>query len=97
MEADKVSLTYGPVIPSSSRKGQKAVSKPFGDMLTKAIGEVNKTQNSADKAIDKANTGTGSLSDAMIALGKADIALKTMLQVRNKVIEAYQEIMRLQV
>ena len=51
----------------------------------------------AFKAIEKANTGSGGLPEAMIAMEKAGIALQAMLTVRNKVIESYQEIMRLQV
>jgi flagellar hook-basal body complex protein FliE len=95
---EKVSLTYGPVIPQPlSTKNQKAAGKPFGDVLNKAIGEVNKMQNEAGIAVEKANTGAGGLSEAMIAMEKASIALQTMLTVRNKVIESYQEIMRLQV
>jgi len=65
--------------------------------LNKAIGEVDKMQNDAGKAIVKANTGQEGLPEAMIAMEKASIALQTMLTVRNKVIESYQEIMRLQV
>jgi len=95
---NKVALTYGPVIPPLSTKGpQGGGTKPFGDILTKAIGEVDKMQNEAGKAIEKANTGKGGLPEAMIAMEKASIALQAMLTVRNKVIESYQEIMRLQV
>lgn len=94
---NKVALTYGPVIPPLSIKGQKAAAKPFGDILTKAIGDVDKMQNEAGKAIEKAHNGTGGLPEAMIAMEKASIALQAMLTVRNKVIESYQEIMRMQV
>ncbi len=94
---DKVSLTYGPVLPPLASKGQKVAAKPFGDVLNKAIGDVNKMQNEAGKAIEKANTGTSGLPEAMIAMEKAGIALQAMLTVRNKVIESYQEIMRMQV
>ena len=98
MEIDKVSLTYGPFVSSPAKNQQKAAGgKSFNDLLTKAIGAVDNIQKDADKATVKANTGEGSLSDAMIALGKADVALKTMLQVRNKVIDAYQEVMRMSV
>jgi len=94
---EKVSLTYGPVITPLAAKGQSGASKPFNDILTKAIGDVNRMQNEAGKAIEKANTGTGGLPEAMIAMEKAGIALQAMLTVRNKVIESYQEIMRMQV
>ena len=94
---NKVALTYGPVLPVPSASGRQTAAKPFGDVLSKAIGEVNKMQGDAGKAVEKVNTGAGGLPEAMIAMEKAAIALQAMLTVRNKVIESYQEIMRLQV
>ncbi|MDQ5985496.1 MAG: Flagellar hook-basal body complex protein FliE [Syntrophus sp. SKADARSKE-3] len=94
---EKVSLTYGPVIPPATPKMSKTAGKPFGDVLSKAIRDVDKMQNQASVAIEKANTGTGGLPEAMIAMEKAGVALQAMLTVRNKVIESYQEIMRIQV
>jgi len=70
----------------------------FSDALRQAVNDVNGLQQDADKAIMNVQTGnTGNLHEAIIALEKADISFRTMLQVRNKLIEAYQEIMRLQV
>lgn len=70
----------------------------FSDALHNAIADVDRLQHEADKSVMKAQTGnTGSLHEAIIALEKADISFRTMLQVRNKIIEAYQEIMRMQV
>lgn len=96
---EKVSLTYGPVIPQpSALKGKSGASgKPFGDILKNAVNDVDKMQHDAGKSINQAHNGQGGLSEAMIAMEKANIALQTMLTVRNKVIEAYQEVMRMQV
>jgi len=70
----------------------------FGDMLKQAVTEINQLQNSADKAITSVQLGqSGSIHEAMIALEKADISFRAMMQVRNKILEAYQEIMRMQV
>ena len=70
----------------------------FSEALRHAVSDVDKQQQLADKAIQNVQTGqNGSLHEAMIALEKADISFRTMLQVRNKVLEAYQEIMRMQV
>jgi flagellar hook-basal body complex protein FliE len=70
----------------------------FSDVLLHAVNEVNNLHQSADKAITNVQAGnTGSLHEAMITLEKADISFRTMLTVRNKLIEAYQEIMRMQV
>ncbi len=70
----------------------------FGDTLTKAIGQVNEMQKTADKGMENLATGrTDNIADVMLQTEKADIALKLMVQVRNKIIDAYSEIMRMQV
>ena len=70
----------------------------FGEMLKTSIAEVNQAQISADRAAEQvAAGGTRNLHGTMIKLEEADISLRLMVQVRNKAVEAYQEIMRLQV
>ncbi len=70
----------------------------FADTLKNAIGEVNQAQQVSDQKIQELATGrTDDVASVMIATEKADIALRTMMQVRNKIIDAYQEIMRMQV
>jgi flagellar hook-basal body complex protein FliE len=55
-------------------------------------------QKSSDDKIQQLATGkTDDIAGVMITAEKADIALRTMVQVRNKIIDAYQEIMRMQV
>lgn len=73
-------------------------AKSFADTLKDAVENVNQTQKEADVQMQKLATGKAeSIPDVMIAAEKADIALRLMLQVRNKVIDAYQEIMKMQV
>ncbi|WP_321367192.1 flagellar hook-basal body complex protein FliE [uncultured Desulfuromusa sp.] len=70
----------------------------FGEMLKTSIAEVNQAQISADRAAEQIAAGeTKNLHGAMIKLEEADISLRLMVQVRNKAVEAYQEIMRMQV
>jgi flagellar hook-basal body complex protein FliE len=70
----------------------------FADTLQEAIGKVNQLHQESDKAIQTLATGrSDNIADVMIAAEKADIALKVMVQVRNKIIDAYQEMMRMQV
>lgn len=81
---------------AQSASGSSSVS--FADTLTQAIGNVNELQKTSDKKIQELATGrTDDVASVMIATEKADIALRTMMQVRNKIIDAYQEIMRMQV
>lgn len=70
----------------------------FADTLKSAINQVNDLQKASDKSMQNLATGrTDNVADVMIAAEKADIALRVMVQVRNKVIDAYNEIMKMQV
>lgn len=72
--------------------------KSFNDTLKEAIQEVNQLQKVADKKMQDLATGkTDNIPEVMIAAEKADIALKLMVQVRSKIIDAYHEIMKMQV
>jgi flagellar hook-basal body complex protein FliE len=76
----------------------ESAQKGFGTVLKDAIQDINKLQMDADAAITKLQVDkTGSIHEAMIALEKADISFRAMLQVRNKIIDAYQEVMRMTV
>lgn len=70
----------------------------FGAVLNDSIQEVNRLQHAADASIrDMATGGATSLHDTMIALEKAETSFKLMMQVRNKIVEAYHEVLRMQV
>jgi flagellar hook-basal body complex protein FliE len=70
----------------------------FGDVLKDSLSQVNQLQHEADKAITELATGgQTTLHDTMLALQKADLSFRLMMQVRNKIVEAYQEVVRMQV
>ena len=70
----------------------------FGETLREAISTVNDVQKQSDLAIQKLLTGeTQDLHTTLIAVQKADLSFQMMMQVRNKIVQAYQEIMRMQV
>ncbi len=72
--------------------------KSFAETLKDAVQEVNQLQKISDQKMQDLATGkTDNIPDVMIAAEKADIALKLMVQVRSKIIDAYQEIMKMQV
>lgn len=72
--------------------------KSFGESLAESIEKVNNLQLEADRSIEDLATGKSqSIHETMLALGKADIAFRLTMQVRNKVVDAYQEIMRMPV
>jgi len=73
-------------------------SKNFAEILKGSIQEVNNLQIDADKAIQELGAGkTESIHETMILLEKADISFRLMMEVRNKLMEAYREIMHTQV
>lgn len=77
---------------------ESAGNKSFSQMLTESMTEVNGLQEEANKAMQKLVSGQSkNIHETMLAVEKADIAFRTMNQVRLKVIEAYKEIMRMQV
>ena len=73
-------------------------TKSFADTLKDAVGSVNQLSQAADIQVQKLATGeTKNIPEVMIATEKAAVAFKLLMQVRNKVIDAYQEIMKMQV
>ncbi len=74
------------------------VETSFGDILKNMVAETNLQQQNADQAMQQLHTGgEKNLHGAMISMEKAEISLRYMIQARNKAIDAYQEIMRMQV
>jgi flagellar hook-basal body complex protein FliE len=93
------SSTTGEMNPASAPSSAGgAKGGTFLDALQNTMEEVNKTQLEADQSIKDLVAGrTKNIHETMLQLQKADLSLKTMMQVRNKVLEAYKEIMKMQV
>jgi len=70
----------------------------FGKLMEEMIGKVSDLQNDADKSIQSLATGQSKgLHEVMLSVEKASISFQMLTQVRNKAVEAYQEIMRMPV
>jgi flagellar hook-basal body complex protein FliE len=81
-------------LDSSSIEG----GKTFGEFLKESITQVNSIQQEANIAMERLASGESqNLHETLLAVEKADIAFKTMNQVRTKVIDAYREIMKMQI
>jgi flagellar hook-basal body complex protein FliE len=79
-------------------QGNEKSGSAFGDILKDAISTVNDLQKQSDQEIQKLMTGESQdLHNTVIAMQKADLSFQMMMQVRNKIVQAYQEIMRMQV
>lgn len=85
-----------------SQPGQAAPSaadgKSFSDILSKSFETVNEQQHQADQAVRELVSGrTKNIHETLLTVERADASLKLAMQVRNKILDAYREIMRMQV
>ncbi|MBK7972608.1 MAG: flagellar hook-basal body complex protein FliE [Deltaproteobacteria bacterium] len=70
----------------------------FGQVLADKLGEVEHMQKEADQAVKSFALGNGEgLQEAVVALEKASLSFELMMKVRGKIVEAYQDIMRMPV
>ena len=88
------------LIPQIGKGGIKAREsrESFENTLKEFIKDVNSLQNQASEATEK--LAAGEITDVhqvMIAVEEASIAMEFMLEIRNKIVEAYQEVMRMPV
>jgi len=86
-----------PATPRGSDAAAPVNGKSFDSTLKAAIDHVEQAQLEADRQATMQASGAGNLHETAIALEKADISMRLMLKTRNKVVEAYQEIMRMSV
>jgi flagellar hook-basal body complex protein FliE len=70
----------------------------FGDLLSSAISETSKLQTQSAQEVQKLMTGeVQDVHTALIAVQKADLSFQMMMQVKNKLMAAYDDVMRMQV
>lgn len=85
-----------PAQEAQGTQGNPAVG--FGKFLEEMVSKVNEQQVTADKSIQSLATGESKgLHEVMLAVEKASVSFQMLTQVRNKAVEAYQEIMRMPV
>jgi flagellar hook-basal body complex protein FliE len=80
----------------SGGQGAGGLSMPgFGDALTKALGSVVDAGHQADAQSMQAIAGTGNLTDVVTAVSRAELALQSAVAIRDRVVQAYQDVMRM--
>ena len=83
--------------PIASLAGQAGAPAPFADLMTDAVGQVNQLEDQARISVDGLMTGSGvDVHQAMIATQKASMAFELALAVRNKAVQAYQQVIGMQ-
>jgi flagellar hook-basal body complex protein FliE len=88
------------LIPADIKETIESVEpkESFSDTLKKFVNDVNSLQNQASESIEKLSTGEiKDVHQVMIAVEEAGTAMEFMVEIRNKIVEAYQEIMRMPV
>jgi flagellar hook-basal body complex protein FliE len=84
-------------LPDVSKPAQTSSEGGFGDVLQGALQSVNQLSGGAEQQITNMLQGTGGdMSSVMVAVEKADVAFQLMMQVRNKIVSAYQDIEKMQ-
>ncbi|MDP3371135.1 MAG: flagellar hook-basal body complex protein FliE [Brevundimonas sp.] len=93
MAARAYSAIQGTEMPTAATGA--AQPSGFGDMLTSVMGEMTASSRAAETQMASAVQGQGSLIDVVTAVSSAAASLETVMAVRDQVIQAYQEIMRM--
>ena len=99
MDINAISAAYGVGNSPTAKPAADSGSTGFGDALKRALDGVNASQQNAEgltREFQMENTNV-SLEETMVAVTKANVEFQALLQVRNKMIAAYTEIMNMQV
>jgi flagellar hook-basal body complex protein FliE len=88
---------YTPITPSVELGSQPA-GESFSSILSNAVNSVDRLHDEAASQVSNLMQGGGStdLNDVMVAVEKADVSFQLMMQVRNKIVSAYQDIEKMQ-
>jgi flagellar hook-basal body complex protein FliE len=97
-------VTLGPIpnayVPNTSSLdvgGDSSAEDSFSSVLSNAVHTVDQLHNSAASQVgNMLRGGSNDLNDVMVAVEKADVSFQLMMQVRNKIVSAYQDIEKMQ-
>jgi flagellar hook-basal body complex protein FliE len=82
---------------SKTQTPDEGLGPSFGESLMSLVENVDKTGSEANVAVSNMLDKSGDVHDAMIALQRAEMTLQLTVQIRNKLVQAYQEVMRMPV
>jgi flagellar hook-basal body complex protein FliE len=81
--------------PAANATGKTGEGASFADALTAASGEMAEALRAGEAAAQQALTGQGDVQSVVEALTSTELALQTAVAVRDRVVEAYQEVLRM--
>jgi flagellar hook-basal body complex protein FliE len=81
--------------PGTTPSAEQGEAASFGQSLMSLVENVEKTGSEANNAVSNMLDKTGDVHEAMIALQHAEMTLQLTVQIRNKLVQAYQDIMRM--
>ena len=88
----------GPRSPGIATKpAPQEGERSFKEILQDSLQSVNQLQKDADQVLEKYTKGEASQDQVMVAFKKAQIAFEAMLQIRNKLVDAFEEIQRMRI
>lgn len=95
------SLSAPPPLASPFAKAAKKPGdaiEPFAELLGSKVGEVNRMQRTADDKVHALLTGEDvNEAEVLTAVQKADLAFRMLMQIRNKLMDAYREVQQIQI
>jgi flagellar hook-basal body complex protein FliE len=68
----------------------------FDTVINEALNKVSQVQNDVEKAVSELSTG-GDITSAVLAIEKADMTFQLMVEIRNKLLRTYEEVMKMQI
>lgn len=90
--------TILPELDAPKQPISEASPSAFGEYIKRSLADVNRKINAADQAIDDLATGKNQdIHNTMIAMQKAEVSFELVMQIRNKLIAAYDEIRRMSI
>ena len=94
-----LSQTPPSIVPLSIKdNGSAREGLPFTDLLKGIVEETDKQQQVADTGVKQLVTGEAeSIHEVVLTTARADLAFRLMMEIRNRLIASYQEVMRMQI
>lgn len=94
-EISRITESLGSAQASSPPAAGRAQAGAFASRLIEAFQSADAEQRTAEARVQEMATGEGDVVETMVALSKAELALSFAVNVRNRALEAYNEIMRM--